>query len=54
MASYVDDGFLMLNETTGWGNKVTVLKEDTVSPRHAEGLPSGLADLSVEVMTATA
>lgn len=32
MASYVEDGILMLNDTYGRGLKVMVLKEETRSP----------------------
>jgi hypothetical protein len=53
MASYVEDRFVMLNDTMGVGRSVTVLNEDTVAPRHAAGAPSGLIETSVDVTIAT-
>src|SRR5687767_5758041 len=53
MASNVDEIFRMLKDTTGVGNKVTVLNDDTVAPRQPFGPPSGFTETSVAVMTAT-
>lgn len=53
MASKVDEIFRMLKDTTGIGDSVTVLNDDTVAPRHSSGPPSGFTETSVAVITAT-